>query len=79
MIQLPLMLLSNGLSKKFSKVKNIHIQNKAYINMLEAGIIAPTKNAASVSGMLLTTECVITEVKSAEPAMPMGGGMPGMM
>lgn len=54
--------------------------------MLEAGIINPTKvtrvaleNAASVSGMLLTTECVITEVKSAEPAMPMGGEMPGIM
>nr|WP_164466394.1 hypothetical protein [Chryseobacterium bernardetii] len=47
--------------------------------MLESRNIAPTKNAASVSGMLLTTECVITEVKSAEPAMPMGGGMPGMM
>jgi chaperonin GroEL len=57
-----------------------------YVNMYEAGIIDPTKvvrvaleNAASVSGMLLTTECVITEVKSTEPAMPMGGGMPGMM
>ena len=57
-----------------------------YVNMYEAGIIDPTKvvrvaleNAASVSGMLLTTERVITEVKSAEPAMPTGGGMPGMM
>ncbi|QCX53589.1 chaperonin GroEL [Elizabethkingia sp. JS20170427COW] len=58
-----------------------------YVNMLEAGIIDPTKvtrvaleNAASVSGMLLTTECVITELPKAEPAMPpMGGGMPGMM
>lgn len=57
-----------------------------YVNMLEAGIIDPTKvtrvaleNAASVSGMLLTTECVITEVKKDEPAIPMGGGMPGMM
>lgn len=57
-----------------------------YVQMLEAGIIDPTKvtrvaleNAASVSGMLLTTECVITEVKKDEPAMPMGGGMPGMM
>ncbi|ALR31362.1 MULTISPECIES: chaperonin GroEL [Chryseobacterium] len=57
-----------------------------YVNMFEAGIIDPTKvtrvaleNAASVSGMLLTTECVITEVKKDEPAMPMGGGMPGMM
>nr|WP_262487363.1 hypothetical protein [Chryseobacterium jejuense] len=42
--------------------------------MFETEIIAPTKvtrvafeNAAYVSGMLLTTECVITEVKSAEP------------
>lgn len=58
-----------------------------YVNMLEAGIIDPTKvtrvaleNAASVAGMLLTTECVITEIKKDEPAMPpMGGGMPGMM
>ncbi len=58
-----------------------------YVNMYEAGIIDPTKvvrvaleNAASVSGMLLTTECVITEIKKDEPAMPpMGGGMPGMM
>jgi chaperonin GroEL len=57
-----------------------------YVNMFEAGIIDPTKvvrvaleNAASVAGMLLTTECVITEIKGAEPAMPMGGGMPGMM
>lgn len=58
-----------------------------YVNMLEAGIIDPTKvtrvaleNAASVSGMLLTTECVITEVPKPEGAMPaMGGGMPGMM
>ena len=65
----------------------VNAKNDEYVNMFEAGIIDPTKvvrvaleNAASVSGMLLTTECVITEVKSAEPAMPMGGGgMPGMM
>lgn len=58
-----------------------------YVNMFEAGIIDPTKvtrvaleNAASVSGMLLTTECVITELPKPEAAMPpMGGGMPGMM
>ena len=57
--------------------------------MLEAGIIDPTKvtrvaleNAASVSGMLLTTDCVVTEIPKEEaPAAmpPMGGGMPGMM
>jgi len=58
-----------------------------YENMTKAGIIDPTKvarvaleNAASVSGMLITTEAVITEIKKDEPAMPpMGGGMPGMM
>lgn len=57
-----------------------------YENMLEAGIIDPTKvsrvaleNAASVSGMLITTEAVITEIKKDEPAMPPMGGMPGMM
>lgn len=58
-----------------------------FVNMLEAGIIDPTKvtrvaleNAASVAGMLLTTECVITEIPKLEaPMPPMGGGMPGMM
>ena len=58
-----------------------------FVNMLEAGIIDPTKvtrvaleNAASVAGMLLTTECVITEIPKPEvPMPPMGGGMPGMM
>ena len=58
-----------------------------FVNMLEIGIIDPTKvtrvaleNAASVAGMLLTTECVITEIPKPEaPMPPMGGGMPGMM
>lgn len=60
-----------------------------YVNMLEAGIIDPTKvtrvaleNAASVAGMLLTTDCIVTEIpKDEAPAAmpPMGGGMPGMM
>ncbi len=56
-------------------------------NMLVAGVIDPTKvsrvaleNAASIAGMLLTTDCVISEdpEKEAAPAMP-GGGMGGMM
>ena len=62
-------------------------KNDEYVQMYEAGIIDPTKvvrvaleNAASVAGMLLTTECVVTEVAKPEAAMPpMGGGMPGMM
>lgn len=60
-----------------------------YIEMMKAGIIDPKKvtrvaleNAASVSGMILTTECSLTDIKEDTPAMPPmggGGGMPGMM
>ncbi|MEX0997513.1 MAG: chaperonin GroEL [Flavobacteriaceae bacterium] len=61
-----------------------------YVDMLKAGIIDPKKvtrialeNAASVSGMILTTECSLTDIKedNAGGGMPagMGGGMPGMM
>jgi chaperonin GroEL len=60
-----------------------------YQNFYESGVIDPAKvtrialeNAASISGMFLTTECVIVEEKEDHPApMPggMGGGMPGMM
>ena len=56
--------------------------------MLKEGIIDPTKvvrvaleNAASVAGMILTTECALVDIKEeTPPAPPMGGGgMPGMM
>ena len=57
-----------------------------YENLLSSGVIDPTKvarialeNAASISGMLLTTECVLAEIKEETPAPPMGGGMPGGM
>ncbi|TBX69589.1 chaperonin GroEL [Flavobacterium silvisoli] len=59
-----------------------------YVDMLKAGIIDPKKvtrvaleNAASVAGMILTTECALVEIKeeNAGTGMPMGGGMPGMM
>jgi chaperonin GroEL len=60
-----------------------------YGDMVEFGIIDPTKvtrlalqNAASVSGLLLTTEAMVAEQPKDEPAMPMGGhdhGMGGMM
>ncbi|MFD2099687.1 chaperonin GroEL [Flagellimonas iocasae] len=58
-----------------------------YVDMLQAGIIDPKKvtrialeNAASVAGMILTTECALTDIKEDAPAgPPMGGGMPGMM
>ncbi|WP_422089271.1 chaperonin GroEL [Tenacibaculum ovolyticum] len=62
-------------------------KSEAYVNMLDAGIIDPKKvtrvaleNAASVAGMILTTECALIDIKEDAPAMPpMGGGMPGMM
>jgi chaperonin GroEL len=63
-------------------------KTEIYENLYKAGVIDPAKvvrvaleNAASVAGMLLTTECVIAEIKEDTPAMPPmgGGGMPGMM
>ena len=60
-----------------------------YVDMLEVGIIDPKKvtrvaleNAASVAGMILTTECALVNIKEESAAggmPPMGGGMPGMM
>jgi chaperonin GroEL len=62
-------------------------ENK-YENFFDAGIIDPTKvarlaleNAASIAGLLLTTEAVVSEIPEEKeaPAMPPGGGMGGMM
>ncbi|NLK68580.1 MAG: chaperonin GroEL [Clostridiaceae bacterium] len=57
-----------------------------YVNMNEAGIVDPAKvtrsalqNAASVAAMVLTTESLVSDIPEPEPAMPAGGGMPGMM
>ena len=60
-----------------------------FTDMIKAGIVDPVKvtrsalqNAASIGGMILTTECLITdkpEEKKDMPAMPPGGGMPGGM
>jgi len=56
-----------------------------YENLFEAGVIDPTKvarvaleNAASIAGMLLTTECVLADQPEEAPAMPPMGGAPGM-
>ena len=65
-------------------------QSGKYENLLETGVIDPTKvtrvaleNAASVAGMILTTETVIAEIPEENPPMPGGGpgmgGMGGMM
>ena len=63
-----------------------NIQNGEYCDLLKAGIIDPKKvtrsalqNAASISGLLLTTECLITEApEEKKPAAPMDPGMGGM-
>ena len=72
--------------RKSDKDHGFDALNEQYVNMIDAGIIDPTKvtrsalqNAASVAATLLTTEAAVVEIKSDEPAMPMGGGMPGMM
>ena len=63
-------------------------KSDVFVDMLKAGIIDPKKvtrvaleNAASVAGMILTTECALIDIKEEAPAMPPmgGGGMPGMM
>ncbi len=62
-------------------------RTEKFEKLFEAGVIDPTKvtrvaleNAASIAGMLLTTECVLSEIKEEKSAMPpMGGGMDGMM
>ena len=64
-------------------------KSENYVDLFESGIIDPKKvtrvaleNAASVAGMILTTECALVDIKEDTPpaAPPMGGGgMPGMM
>ena len=63
-------------------------KTEKYENLYKSGVIDPAKvvrialeHAASVAGMLLTTECVIADIPEETPAVPPmgGGGMPGMM
>ena len=64
-------------------------KSETFVDLLKKGIIDPKKvtrialeNAASVAGMILTTECALVDIKEDSPAMPPmggGGGMPGMM
>tara|TARA_B100001093_G_scaffold195120_1_gene187575 strand:+ start:6227 stop:7858 length:1632 start_codon:yes stop_codon:yes gene_type:complete len=63
-------------------------KSEKYVDLFKSGIIDPKKvtrvaleNAASVAGMILTTECALVDIKEDTPAAPPmgGGGMPGMM
>ena len=68
--------------------KGYNARTDKYEDLKKAGVIDPTKvtrvaieNAGSIAGMVLTTECVINDMKDDSPApmMPPGGGMGGMM
>ncbi len=70
------------------KNRGFDAQSESYVDMVKAGIIDPAKvvrvalqDAASVAGLLVTTEAMVAEVpqeKDDMPAMPPGGGMGGM-
>ncbi|MDJ0624076.1 MAG: chaperonin GroEL [Desulfocapsaceae bacterium] len=75
--------------KTLEGANGFNAATEKYEDLLAAGVIDPAKvartalqNAASVSGMLLTTECIIAEIPEENPGggmPPMGGGMPGGM
>jgi len=73
--------------EKLKGFRDIHMgfnaANGEYEDLFKAGIIDPAKvvrsaiqNAASIAGLMLTTECTITDIKEPEPAVPMPN--PGM-
>jgi chaperonin GroEL len=60
-------------------------QTGEYTDMIEDGILDPTKvvrtalqNAASIAGLMITTEAMVAELPKEEPPMPGGGDMGGM-
>ena len=69
-----------------SQTYGFNAQTEEYVDMIEAGIVDPAKvvrtalqDAASVAGLLITTEAMVAEVPKDKPAMPMGGGGGGGM
>ena len=78
----------NKILENKSETFGFDAQNEEYVDMLEKGIVDPAKvvraalqDAASVAGLLVTTEAMVAETpkeQPAMPAMPPGGGMGGM-
>ena len=73
--------------KKRKGNEGYNVATAEYEDLVKAGVVDPTKvtrsalqNAASISGLLLTTEALVTEIPEKEktPPMPPGGGMGGM-
>ena len=63
--------------------EGFNAQSDEYENLVEAGVIDPTKvvrsalqNAASIASLLLTTEALVSEIPEEKPEPPAGGGMP---
>ncbi|MDE3174845.1 MAG: chaperonin GroEL, partial [Pseudomonadota bacterium] len=74
------------ISENKSQTFGFNAQTDQYVDMFEAGIVDPAKvvrtalqDAASVAGLLVTTEAMIAELPKEKPAMPMGGGGGGGM
>jgi chaperonin GroEL len=78
----------NKILEEKSETYGFDAQSENYVDMLDKGIVDPAKvvraalqDAASVAGLLVTTEAMVAEMpkdKPAMPAMPGGGGMDGM-
>ncbi len=73
------------ISENSSETYGFNAQTEQYVDMISAGIVDPAKvvrtalqDAASVAGLLITTEAMVAEVPKEKPAMPMGGGGGGM-
>jgi chaperonin GroEL len=77
--------ISGKLLEGNDPTQGFNAQTEVYENLVKAGVIDPTKvvrtalqDAASVAGLLITTEAAVSELPEDKPAMPMGGGMGGM-
>ena len=78
----------NKILENKSETFGFDAQTEEYVDMVDKGIVDPAKvvraalqDAASVAGLLVTTEAMVAEMpkeKPAMPAMPPGGGMGGM-
>jgi chaperonin GroEL len=78
--------VAGKLSESKDEAMGFNAQTEVYENLVKAGVIDPTKvvrtalqDAASVAGLLITTEAAVSELPDDKPAMPMGGGGMGGM
>jgi chaperonin GroEL len=77
--------VAGNLLREGDETQGFNAATDTYENLVQAGVIDPTKvvrtalqDAASVAGLLITTEATIAELPDDKPAMQMGGGMGGM-